>query len=270
MRSRPSPTGRPDVLRPGPESWGLVTGATSGIGEAYARELSRRGFRLILTGRREAELRAVAHAIGPERVELRLLELSDNAALDALVEACRGRQIDVLVNNAGFGIDKPFLRSAFADDQRMERVHVAAPMRLIHALGRGMVDRGKGAIVNVASLAAFMPLPRSASYSATKAFLRTFSESLAMELRHTGVRVQVLCPGFTRTHFHAALHIPERELRNRLIVRWMSAEAVVRASIRALTADRVVCVPGFWNRVLRRVVPAIPRRLFYAAASRIR
>jgi uncharacterized protein len=247
-----------------------VTGATSGIGAAYARELGRRGFRLMLTGRREAELKAVAREIGEERVEVHLAELSDDAAVEGILEACAGREVGVLVNNAGFGIGSPFLSSSLAEERRMERVHVTVPLRLIHALAPGMVARGSGAIVNVSSLAAFMPLPRAASYAATKALLRIFSESLAMELRGTGVRVQALCPGFTRTHFHAALDIPQEELGNRLIVRWMSAESVVRASLRALVADRVVCVPGFWNRTIRRVVPLVPRRLFYAAASGLR
>lgn len=263
-------TSRWDALAPRADSWAVVTGATSGIGAAYARELGRRGFRLILTGRREAELRAVAREIGEERVEVHLAELSDEATVEKLVEACRERAVAVLVNNAGFGIGTPFLATALAEELRMERVHVTVPLRLIHALAPGMVARGSGAIVNVSSLAGFTPLPRSASYAATKALLRVFSESLAMELRGTGVRVQVLCPGFTRTHFHAALDIPRGELRNRLIVRWMSADAVVRASLDALEADRVVCVPGFWNRVIRRLIPLIPSRLFYAAASRLR
>jgi uncharacterized protein len=262
------PTRRSGVLTPDADSWALVTGATSGIGAAWARELGRRGYGLLITGRREAELRAVARETGARAVEVLLAELSDEAALEGVVAACAGRRIDVLVNNAGFGTgEESFLRSAFEGQRRMERVHIAAPMRLIHAVAPGMVGRGTGVIVNVASLAAFMPLPRSAAYSATKAFLTVFSESLAMELRRSGVRVQALCPGFTRTHFHAALGIPEKELRNRFILRWMSAEAVVRASVRALRHDRVVCVPGFWNRVIRRVVPLVPRRLLYAALS---
>lgn len=263
--------GRRDVLRPAsPDSWALVTGATSGIGEAYARELARKGYRLMLTGRREATLRAVAGELGEERTEVHLLELSEEAAVEGLIAACRGRSVEVLVNNAGFGIDLAFLSGSLAEERKMVHVHVEAPMRLIHALAPGMVARGQGAIINVASLACFMPLPRSASYSATKSFVRIFSESLAMELRGSGVRVQALCPGFTRTHFHAALDIPETELRDRLLLRWMSPEQVVRSSVHAVEADRVVCVPGFSNRLVRRLVPLIPRRIFYAAAARLR
>jgi uncharacterized protein len=247
-----------------------VTGATSGIGAAYARELGRRGFRLILTGRREPELRAVAREIGEERVKLLFVELSGDAAVESVIEACRGRDLAVLVNNAGFGIGKPFLETPLADEERMERVHVLAPLRLVHALAPGMVARGGGAVVNVSSLAAFTPLPRSATYSATKSLLLVFSESLAMELRGTGVRVQALCPGFTHTHFHAALHIPQAMLEDRFILRWMTPEAVVSASLGALRTNRVVCVPGFWNRVIRRLVPLVPRRIFYTAAARVR
>jgi short-subunit dehydrogenase len=270
-RSKSLPTSSREILRPaGDDSWALVTGATSGIGEAYARELASRGYRLMLTGRREAALRAVAGDLGEERAEVHLLELSDEAGIERLLDSCRLRRIEVLVNNAGFGIEGTFLSGSFSPQRAMARVHVEAPMRLIHALGPGMVAEGRGAIVNVASLACFMPLPGSASYSATKAFLRILSESLAMELRGTGVRVQALCPGFTRTHFHAALGIPETKLRDRLFLRWGSPREVVRSSIRALEADRVLCVPGFWNRAIRRLVPLIPRRLYYALVSKFR
>lgn len=223
----------------------------------------------MLTGRRPKELGEVARQVG-EGTETHVVELSSDTDLARLLAACRDRAIDVLINNAGFGIGKPFLHSRIEEELAMERVHVAAPLRLIHAIAPGMVARGRGLIVNVASLAAFLPLPRSATYTATKAFLRVFTESLAAELWGTGVQTQVLCPGFTRTNFHASLHLPAEQLRNRLILRWMSPERVVRSSLRALKTGAVVWIPGFWNRTIRRLVPLIPRRLYYAAVSGLR
>ena len=256
-------TSRSGLPEAGPDSWALVTGATSGIGAAFARELGRRGFRLILTGRRETELRAVGSEIGEERVELLLAELSEERDLERVLRSAEGRAIDVLINNAGFGIGKRFHRGDLKEEIRMARVHVEAPMRLIHAVAPGMVERGRGLIVNVASLAAFAPLPGSATYSATKAFLVAFSESLAMELGSSGVRVQALCPGFVRTHFHSGLRMPERVLRGGFFLRWSTPEAVVRASLRALGGRKVVCIPGFGNRFLRGVLALVPRALYY-------
>lgn len=268
-----SPTSRGRGFPPPAEdSWALVTGASSGIGAQFARALAARGYNLLLTGRREEALAQVAREISSpgRQVESVLAELSRPSEVERILERCAGRRVDALVNNAGFGLGRAFLDEPFESQERMERVHVWAPMRLIHELAPRMVARGSGAIINVASLAAFLPMPTSAMYAATKTFLRLFSESLAVELWASGVRVQVLCPGFTRTRFHAGLRAPEQQLGNRFLVHWMDPPAVVRASLDALDRNRVVCVPGFWNRVIRSLIPLIPRRLFYRlAASRV-
>jgi short-subunit dehydrogenase len=245
----------------------FITGASSGIGAAFARELGRRGFDLILTGRRRAQLDALANAlVGAHgiRVEVITAELADDAALEQLAERVRSEaQLEMLINNAGFGSGgAPFHQQDYAVHQAMLKVHVQATVRLTYAALPTLLARRQGAIINVSSVAAFFPIPYQVMYSATKEFIRAFSEALAIELRGSGVRVQALCPGFTRTDFHARLGAdPERVYRTSGPMKAMSAEEVVQASLRCLARDEVICIPGAHNRFASFLPCIVPRRL---------
>jgi short-subunit dehydrogenase len=252
----------------------VVTGATSGIGAAFARALAARGYDLLLTGRRRQVIEAVASGIREGHgaaVEVVLCDLAVPADLAALEERVRAADgLAMLVNNAGYGSRSPFLEDTAEGQAAMLRVHAEAVLRLCHAAAPRLEMSGGGAIINVASAAAFLSNPSGITYSATKMFVVRLSESLAMALRGRGIRVQALCPGMTRTDFHERIGIQRSLQRPRGPVRWMTAEQVVERSLAALARGRVVCVPGLLNRLLLAAAAMLPRRLYYAAASRVR
>ncbi len=244
-----------------PDLRALVTGASSGIGAAYARGLHARGERVILVARRAERLHALAEGLGGEPHALVLpFDLARPGAAETLradVEA-RGIAVDCLVNCAGLGHTAPF------DSQRPEAiaamidVNVRALVELTRAFLPGMKGRGRGRIVNVASNAAFQPVPYLTVYAASKSFALSFSEGLAEELRGSGVRVQALCPGITATEF---LDVAESH-RGLLVTRMpmMTAGEVVQASLDGLDRGRVRVVAGWSNRVLGFVVQRLAPR----------
>ncbi len=243
----------------------VVTGATSGIGSAFAERFARDGFDLLLTGRRAAVLRTTASGLARRfgvTVTPLVAELSDGKDLAALVRRVRGLpRLDALVSNAGFGIGLPFSEAPLGDQLRMIDVHLGAAVRLVHAaLGR-MRQQGSGTIILVASMAAFLPLPKSAVYCGTKAFLHAFAEAIAMENRDSGLRVQSLCPGLVDTDFHRR-NVRRQEPRSRGLVRWTTPGRVVETSMRDLARGRLLCIPGFWNRVGYVLVRLMPRGVY--------
>ncbi len=253
----------------------VVTGATSGIGAAFARALAARGHDLLITGRRRDVIQGVAAEIRDRRgvaVEVLIGDLADPAHLAALEGRIRGSsRLALLVNNAGYGSGAGFLEDTVENQVSMLRVHDEATVRLCRAAAT-RIARG-GGIVNVASMAGILTSPTSVVYGATKAFLVSFSESLAMALRDRGIRVQALCPGLTRTDFHGRLGLDREPPRGRGPVAaalWMTAERVVDASLAALARGTVVCVPGLLNRLVLAAARVVPRRLYYALASRVR
>jgi hypothetical protein len=255
----------------------VVTGATSGIGRAFAERLARDGYDLLITGRRASVLRGLAsdlEARTSARVTVVIAELSNERDVAGLVRRVgKLQRVDVLVSNAGHGSGLAFREAPIDDHLRMVAVHVTAALRLAHAVLPGMAARRGGTIVTVASLAAFLPLPRSAVYCGTKAFLNSFAESIAMEVRGLGIRVQSLCPGLVRTDFHGRTKGRANrasETRNRGMLRWMSAEQVVDRSFRDLARGRVLCIPGFWNRVGFIAVKLMPRKLYSRIVGRHR
>jgi short-subunit dehydrogenase len=244
----------------------LVTGATSGIGAAFARHFASQGYDLLLTGRREAKLKAFARELAKThgvKAETVMAEFTDENAVQQLIGLIKKRDtVRVLVNNAGFGGRGPFIERDITDITAMISVHVLVAVRLIHAVLPRMLANGRGIIINVSSLGAFTPFPRNGVYGGTKLFLNFFSEALCAELYGKGITIQALCPGFTRTDFHEKLGYNNVALKNHGVIRWMSPDKVVAYSIKHL-GKKVICVPGFWNRRLKSVYRYIPKKIFY-------
>jgi short-subunit dehydrogenase len=250
-------------------SLALVTGATSGIGAAWAEKLAFLGYDLVLTGRRKEKLMAVAERISAvHRVEasVRIVELTDQATLEALAAEVATLPVGFLVNNAGFSIQGSFAEQDPGSQIAMVGTHVVGPLRLVQAVLPGMLAKGKGTIVNVSSVSAFLPRAGSVMYSSTKAWLLAWSRALHAELGPRGIRVLALCPGFTRTDFHKRMGLEASILKDRGLVRWMSAEQVVELGWKSLERGRVLCVPGGSNHLLALLSPLL-RRIFEAKAS---
>jgi uncharacterized protein len=247
----------------------VITGASSGIGRAFAEEYARRGYYLVLTGRRSGVLDTLSAELRERwkvSVETAIFDLSDPEELELFANNIASRRIAVLVNNAGFGSPRAFSVDTFENQVRMIKVHVDAVVRLCHAVLPGMREEGGGAIINVSSLASFFPAPLDALYSGTKAFLTRFSEALQLEQSGTGIRVQALCPGFIRTEFHERLGLgKDFNRKSSGIFRWMEPERLVRDSLKALDRRRppVIVVPGVFYKVVYLVHKIIPRQLIY-------
>jgi short-subunit dehydrogenase len=252
--SAPSPNG-------GAVRRACVTGASSGIGEAFARRLARDEYALVLVARDAARLEEIAEELRRTRrvdVQVRPADLTDPGALEALAAELADAPPELLVNNAGFGTVGPFAELDVAREEALVRLNVWAVARLTRAVLPGMVARGHGSVVNVSSLAGEQPTPYNASYGASKAFVTSFSQAVAEEVRGAGVRVQALLPGFTRTAFQERAGVDASRVPS---FAWMTPEAVADASLAALEKDEVVCVPGAGNRVLAGIVRMTPRGL---------
>ena len=242
----------------------LVTGASSGIGAAYARRLAQDGYAVILVARREARLQALAaeltqlYKVNVDIIVADLSQLDDLARVEASIAATD--DLTMLVNNAGFGLLGDFAEKGIEPQEDMIRVHVLATVRLTRAALGGMLAHGRGAIVNVSSVMAFYPMSGNVTYSATKSYLNAFTEALQQELRGTGVRIQALCPGFTRTEFQDKAHIPSIAVP---AFWWMTPEAVVEQSLRDLNVGKVVSVPGVLYRALVLASRMVQRAILY-------
>jgi uncharacterized protein len=240
----------------------LITGASSGIGEVFARKLAARGYDLILVARREERLRALAASL-PGHAEVLSANLASETGLAAVEQAihnCAG--LELLVNNAGFGTLGRFWEADIAGQVRMHEVHVMATMRLTHAALAGMVPRGRGGVISVSSVAAFAQNPGNVSYCATKAWINSFAEGLDLELKglHSPVKVQALCPGFTVTEFHQTLGMD----RNRIpAFLWMKSDDVVETSLAGLDRGKVIVVPNWKYKIAVALMKYVPHALTY-------
>jgi uncharacterized protein len=249
-----------------------ITGATSGIGRSFAEALASQGYRLIVTGRREEQLRHLAEQL-PVACEVFLGDLCDPAVCAALSERLRATgDLRMVVHNAGYGHDASFLETPVAALRAMGQLHVQCAVELAR-VGAEAMGSG-GALILVSSLAAFTPAPGPAMYTATKAFQVALGTALQADLAARGIRLQVLCPGFTHTEFHDRLAWDAARRENRGLVRWMRADEVVRRSLRRLRGRSPwaypVYVPGWSNRLLLALVRLIPRRLYLLLISRMR
>jgi len=248
------------------EKWALITGATSGLGEAYARLLASRGYNLILTGRRKEALIPLVEnlkATNNINVEVVLGDLSDNKVVEQIIDS--GRELSFLICNAGFGNKIDFFDDTIQSQELMIKVHINATVQLCHALAPKIIKPTKtamGGIILVSSLGSFFSSPNAVLYCSTKAFLNSFAKSLALALYGCGIPVQALCPGFTRTQFHSKLNIPSETLKNRGFIRWMEAEKVVLYSLKRLKLGKVIVIPGFFNRILKFIGQLLPFWLY--------
>jgi short-subunit dehydrogenase len=242
-----------------------ITGASAGIGATFARTLAGRGYDLILIARRASRLHALAAELAERhgaKSEIVTADLNVAADLERVAERLRAvPAVDLLINNAGFGVKGQFASSEFAGQESMHLVHVMATLRLTHAALGGMVARRSGAVINVASVAGFLTSPGAVSYGASKSWINVFTEGLWMELRGTGspVHVQALCPGFTYSEFHDVAGMNRDKLAPKAW--WCPAEQVVAESLEGLERDRVFVIPGFRYRLLVGMMGRIPRGL---------
>jgi len=233
-----------------------VTGASSGLGAIFARKLAQRGYDLLLIARRQNLLAELGEKLRRDHsvaVELIPADLSKGDHVQRVQQRiAETANLEILINNAGFGMLSRFAEADLQRQLDMIAVHVLAGVRLTRAALPGMIGRGRGAIINVSSIAAFRGVPGKSTYSATKAYLNVFSEALRMELKGTGVYVQSLCPGFTYTGFHdtAEFKFDRSAIPKGL---WMPAEDVVDASLKAMDRRRGVCIPGWKNRLYVRL-----------------
>jgi hypothetical protein len=259
---------------PGPDRTALVTGASSGIGVELARLLAARGHGVTLVARREDRLRALADELATGtgvRTEVIAADLTDAASREGVVRQLdeRGLEVDILVNNAGFSTMGPVQRSDPDREVAMVRTDVEAVVHLCSIVVPGMVDRGRGAVLNVASTAAFQPIPGQAAYAASKAFVLSYSRAMGQELRGTGVTVTTLCPGPVETEFAEAAGIGDDEAGEAMPkFMWVSAPDVAKAAVDGLDKGSPVVIPGAANRALAQVAHHTPRRLILPLLAR--
>jgi uncharacterized protein len=248
----------------------LVTGASGGIGEAFVRQLADAGTHLVLVARSTDKLEAMAdelRAKGAVHIEVLAADLADADQLARVEErvASVDQPIDLLINNAGYGFNDKFGDIPVEAEDAEIRVNVLALMRLCHAAARRMPATGGGGILNVSSVAAFQPAPESANYSATKAYVTSFSQSLHDELKGRRVTVTVLHPGLTRTEFQQRggyeIGLPD--------MFWQSADEVAAAGLAAVARGDAVEVPGWHNKVLVSSVRVMPMALQRFAANQV-
>jgi short-subunit dehydrogenase len=236
-----------------PPGTALITGASAGIGAEYARQLAAHGFDLILSARRAERLEELADELSGQygiSVDIHPADLTKRSEVEGLEERIRSEsKLVILVNNAGFGVSGKYVLRGIENHQRMIDVHVTATVRLTHAALSGMIERRRGYVINVSSIAGFIPVGGGPGYAASKAYLNVFSTNLQSAMPEF-IRVQALCPGYTYTEFHTTSDYNgnEREVLPRWV--WMTAEDVVHYSLSKLDTKKVIVVPGFKYRVV--------------------
>ena len=246
----------------------LITGASAGLGREFATQLARDGYDLVLVARDSGRLEELARELNERfgaKSEVLCADLAMDDDVTRVVERIDRSPIDLLVNNAGFGTKGSLARASRDEQEAMLRVHVLATHRLAQAAAQTMVPRRSGAIINVASVASFLASPGNVNYNSTKAWQRTYIESLSLELRGTGVYAQALCPGYTHTEFHHRVGVDKKRIPDWL---WLNADRVVADSLAAVRRQTpVVVVPGKRYKLivlLARYLPGWIKRLLFS------
>ena len=246
----------------------MVTGASAGLGMEFASQLAQRGHDLILVARNLARLEEVAAQLRAQHavdVEVLAADLSDRGQLQVVADrlAAPDRAVDLLVNNAGFGARRSFVRSDLVEEEQALDVMVRAVMVLSHAAARAMRERGRGGILNVSSVASFAVMGH---YSAIKSYVTVFSEALAAELAGTGVVVTAVCPGFVHTEFHERAEINMSKLPEAM---WLDAPRVVRDALAAVGSGKTVAIPSLTYRGVVGILKVLPRSVTRKVASEL-
>jgi short-subunit dehydrogenase len=240
------------------KKWALVTGATAGIGESFTRLLAANGFNLVLVARDEPRLHERAAGLkekfGADSVVI-VADLATEAGCSKVEDYIRANEIEVLINNAGFGINKAFTMSDLAKEEEVLKVLVRTPMRLMHVALPAMKERNSGIVINVSSVAGFIA---GGAYSASKAYLTVLSESLSTELSSTNIKVSALCPGFTRTEFHQRGRMKMAGLPNFM---WLNSDVLVAKAWKDALAGKPVSVPGWQYKTLVGLISVVPRAI---------
>jgi len=245
----------------------LITGASAGLGVEFARQLSKRGHALVLVARRKERLEKLAKELGNARaVAIDLSKASAAQKLIADLEA-NGEQVDLLVNNAGFGLIGRFAELDAKRSRQMIDLNVGVLADLCRAVAPGMIERKSGGIINVASTAAFQPGPKMAVYFATKAFVLSLTEALHEELKPDGVKVSCLCPGPTRTEFGEVAGFGGNGMFDHVA---MGPVEVVEAGLKGLDKNHAVVVPGWMNKVTAASNRFAPRSVVRKIAAAIK
>jgi short-subunit dehydrogenase len=247
----------------------VITGASRGIGESYAKQLAGRGYDVLLVARDAERLERVARSVRaahPVAAETVALDLAWSDAAERLYSEVRrrGTAVDVLVNNAGFGLYGDFQALPMPRIEEMVRLHIMTLVKTVRLFLPDMLARRSGAMINVASTAGLRPLPYLALYAATKAFMISFGEAVAMEARPYGVLIQTCCPGQTATEFHQTAGVkPHRSPGG-----CQTADEVVAESLAALAGQGRFVVTGWRNRIVAQVQRFLPRQVVLSAAAR--
>ena len=245
----------------------IITGATSGIGSSFAKILASRGYNLIITGRRKEKIQKLANELSKKyniKIEVIIAELSNEKDINDFIKHINKiDKIDILINNAGYSIYKNYSDTTITEIEKIVSVHILTVMRTISAVLPKMIRQGYGNIINVSSLGAILPIKKDAVYCGTKSFLNTFSESLYMEVRDKGIKVQALCPGLTRTDFHSKLNMKLSDKRKLENFKLMSPDEVADYSLKSLKKNKVICIPDSRKRIIAKLVSMLPRSLYY-------
>ncbi|MCX6442704.1 MAG: SDR family oxidoreductase [Actinobacteria bacterium] len=240
------------------ESWALVTGATSGIGESFTRLLADNNYNVVLVARDVSRLQERASGLEAQyKVQTHIIQadLSTDAGCAAVEQYIASNRIEVLINNAGFGINKAFTMSELVAEQQLLDVLVGTPMRLMHVALPLMKERNKGVVINVSSVAGYIA---GGTYSASKSYLTVLSESLHTELTGTHVKISALCPGFTRTEFHQRGRMSMKGLPNFM---WLDSDTLVSKAWSDALKGKAVSIPGWQYKLLVFVIQGLPRTI---------
>jgi len=248
-------------------SWALVTGATAGIGESFTRLLAENNYNIVLVARDMPRLQERARELEAKfRVETHIIQadLSTDAGCAVVEQYIANNQVDVLINNAGFGLNKAFTMSDIDAEQQMFDILVRTPMRLMHVALPLMKQRNKGVIINVSSVAGFIA---GGTYSAAKSYLTVLSESLHTELSGTNIKISALCPGFTRTEFHQRGRMSMKGLPSFM---WLDSDKLVAKAWSDALKGEAVSIPGWQYQLLVFVIHSLPRTIIRKVGMNLR